>query len=135
MKTHHRLTVVVGLLGVIAGMGIDRVIVAQQAAVRRTELQRADVPRNAGYEAVMAIAELPAGATSGKHRHPGFELGYVLEGTLVVEHEGRPIATLKAGDSLKHDGVHDVRNAGKTTAKALGVYIIEKGKPIAEPVK
>jgi quercetin dioxygenase-like cupin family protein len=136
MNRRIRFGVVMMLVGVLAGVAADRIVIArQQQGLTRTILQRADIPTSTAYEAVMALAELAPGASSGKHRHPGFEMGYVLEGSLVVHHAGRPDVTLKAGDSLKHDAVHDVTNPGKVPAKAIGIYIIEKGKPIAEPAK
>ena len=35
------------------------------------------------------------GATPGRHTHPGEEVGYVLEGTLLVEQDGKAPVTLK----------------------------------------
>ena len=66
-------------------------------------LQTIDNPASDRHQAVLGIAELAPGASSGKHRHYGVELAYVLEGTVVVEHDGRPTATLKAGDTLIAD--------------------------------
>ena len=65
------------------------VSVAQQPAFRRTELQRADLSA-AGREAVTVMVEVPSGAMSGRHSHPGEEIGYVLEGAIVVEIDGEP---------------------------------------------
>src|SRR5262245_3469874 len=112
------------LLGIAAGMAIgavlDRAAFAQQPAngIKRTVLQRADEPGAPNYEAVMAIAEIAPGASSGRHRHPGIELAYVLEGSLVVEREGQAPQTLKAGDALKNEAaVHNAKNIGKKTVE------------------
>jgi len=74
---------------------------------------------------------------AGKHTHPGEELGYVLEGTLLLEIEGAPARTLKAGDSffVPAGKPHDGKNTGSGPAKVLATYIIEKGKPVASPAK
>lgn len=90
-----------------------------------------------GREAVQVLAEFAPGAAAGKHTHPGEELGYVLEGTLVLEVQGQPAVTLKAGDSffVPAGVVHDGKNTGKGPAKVLATYVVEKGKPIATPVK
>ena len=79
-------------IGVGVGVAVDRAAFAQQPSngIKRTILQRADEPGAPNYEAVMAIAEIAPGASSGRHRHPGIELAYVLEGSLVVEREGLP---------------------------------------------
>lgn len=121
--------------GLVAGIGLDRAVLAQQEPIKRTTLQKVDDPGSAKYEMVMGVAEIAPGASSGRHRHPGVELGYVLEGSLVLEHDGRPTETLKAGSAFKNDGVHNGRNTGKVPVKVLAVYLVEKGKPIAEPVK
>jgi quercetin dioxygenase-like cupin family protein len=127
--------VLAALLGCVAGMGADHLAFAQQPGIKRTELLRTDSPSNPAYEAVMAIAEIPAGASAGRHRHYGIEVGYVLEGSVELEHEGQPLRTLSAGQAFKNEaGVHNARNTGKTNAKILAVYIVEKGKPLADPV-
>jgi len=83
----------------------------------------------------MGIAEIARGAMAGRHRHPGIEIGYVLEGSVTLEHEGQPAKTLKAGDVFKNEpGVHNAKNTGTTAVKILAVYLVEKGKPLAERV-
>jgi|SRR5437667_7395813 len=136
MKTRTSAVVVAAaVVGTVLGIGWDRTIGAQQEGIKRTMLQTIDNPASDRHQAVMGIAELAPGASSGKHRHYGVELAYVLEGTVVVEHDGRPTATLKAGDTFKNDGPHTAKNGGTTPAKILAVYLVEKGKPLAEPVQ
>jgi len=137
MKTLARrnLAVLAGMLAcALLGAGLDRAVLAQQTGIKRTVLLRTDVPTCSAYEAVMAIAEFAPGTGSGRHRHPGVEIAYVLEGSVVVEHEGRPTATLKPGDTQKNDAVHSATNKGSQPARVLAVYLVEKGKPLAEPV-
>ena len=61
----------------------------------------------------------------------------MLEGTIVVEMEGKPAETKKAGEGIiiPAGTVHNARNTSKATARVLATYIIEKGKPVATPVK
>jgi quercetin dioxygenase-like cupin family protein len=117
-------------------LAITAVSAAQKPEFRRTEVQRGDLTIP-GREVVQAIAEIPAGIAAGRHTHPGEEFGYVLEGTVVVEIDGQPAKTLKAGEAfiIPAGRVHDARNTSKATAKVLATYIIEKGKPVATPVK
>lgn len=122
------------LVGSVIGAGVDHLAFAQQPGIKRTELLRADAPTGAAHEAVVAIAELPPGAVAGRHRHHGIEVGYVLEGTLIVQRDGRPDSTLTAGQAFKNDpGIHNAKNPGRTPTRILAVYIVEKGKPLAEP--
>jgi quercetin dioxygenase-like cupin family protein len=115
---------------------VAAVCAAQQPAFKRTELQRGDVSVP-GREVVQAIAEIPSGVAAGRHTHPGEEFGYVLEGTVVVEIDGTPARTLKAGEGfiIPAGRIHDARNTGKAMARVLATYIIEKGKPVATPVQ
>jgi quercetin dioxygenase-like cupin family protein len=108
---------------------------AQQPAFKRTMLQTVDLSIP-GREAVTAKAELPGGVSSGRHTHPGEELGYVLEGTVSMEIEGQT-KTLKAGEAfaIPAGKVHNATNAGTTQATIVSTYIVEKGKPLATPVK
>jgi quercetin dioxygenase-like cupin family protein len=141
MKTPHmrkgalRSLVGAAVLGAMLGVAADRMLFAQQPALKRTILMRSDDPAGPGYEAVMALVELAPGASAGKHRHHGIEIGYILQGSVVMEHEGRPTATIRAGETFKNDAVHDARNRTRAPAKILAVYLVEKGKPLAEPVR
>lgn len=109
---------------------------AQPAGFRRTELQRADLTAP-GREAVQAIAEFQPGVASGRHTHPGEEIGYVLQGTVVMEVEGRPPVTLEQGDPflIPAGSVHNAHNVGSGASKMLSTYVIEKGKALASPVR
>src|SRR3954470_3809606 len=123
------------LAGIVVGIGIDRTVMAQQAGIKRTVLMTTDEPGSTTHEAIMAIAEVPPGGTSGRHRHTGVELGYVLEGSPLLQRDGQADVTLKPGDFFKNDGVHNVTNRGTSNAKMLAFYLVQKGKPLADPVK
>lgn len=136
--TRTRVAICLALLaGAAAGIGLDRTVLAQQSGITRTVLQRFDDPASQKYEVVMAVADLPPGASAGRHLHHGLEVGYVLDGNVVFEHAGRPAVTKKAGEHFENDvaAAHDARNTGKIPAKILAVYVVEKGKPLADPVK
>jgi quercetin dioxygenase-like cupin family protein len=135
--TRPTLLVAAVALGAVFGAMLDRVVVAQQTGITRTVLQRVDVPSSSTHEAVMATAELQPGASAGRHLHHGVEIGYLLEGSVVFDHQGRPSVTKKAGEVFQNDvaAAHDVRNTGTTPAKILAIYVVEKGKPLAEPAK
>ncbi|MBR0799108.1 cupin domain-containing protein [Bradyrhizobium jicamae] len=104
---------------------------AQPAGVKRTDLQRHDLSVS-GREAVQVRVDLAPGVAFGSHTHPGEEIIYVLAGTLEYDVEGKPPATLKAGDVLfiPAGTVHAAKNVGDVTASELATYIVEKGKPI-----
>jgi quercetin dioxygenase-like cupin family protein len=116
---------------------IATVCLAQQPQFKRTELQRGDVAGVAGREVVQAMAEIPAGVAAGRHTHPGEEFGYVVDGTVLVEIDGKPAQTLKAGQSflIPAGAVHNATNKSGAVARVLATYVVEKGKPLATPAK
>jgi quercetin dioxygenase-like cupin family protein len=110
-------------------------LAAQQPGFKRTVLQQGNLSVS-GREVVTAVAEFQPGATVGRHTHPGEESGYVLEGTIVLEQEGKPNVTLSAGQAflIPSGTVHNAINNGASQARVLATYIVEKGKPLATPV-
>lgn len=116
-------------------LGSVSAVLAQQPAFKRTVLQTMELSF-AGHEAVTAKAELPAGVSSGRHTHPGEEIGYLLEGSVTIEMDGQT-KTLKAGDAfaIPAGKVHAATNSGTTPATIVSTYIVEKGKPLATPAK
>ena len=119
----------VAVLLLVAGIAI-----AQAPTIKRSILQRADVPEQGMREAVLGLAEIPAGGAAGRHSHNGPETGYVLEGSASLEIDGEAPRILKAGDSyfIPAGKIHDAKAHGGTT-KVLATYVVEKGKPLAIP--
>ena len=108
---------------------------AAQDGIKRTPLQKVDFPE--GYTTVTGLAEIQPGVSAGRHTHPGIETGYVLEGETVLSIDGQGDVTMKAGDSyVIPAGVpHDAKAVGEKPVKVLGIYVVERGKPLASPAK
>ncbi len=108
---------------------------AAQDGIKRTPLQKVDFPD--GYTTVTGLAEIQPGVSAGRHTHPGIETGYVLEGETVLSIDGQGDVTMKAGDSyVIPAGVpHDAKAVGEKPVKVLGIYVVERGKPLASPAK
>src|ERR1700733_10165113 len=96
---------------------------APAPTIKRTVLQKADVPSGAAYEVVLGMAELPAGASIGKHSHPGVEQGTVIEGEITLMVDGQPEKTYKPGESwqIALGVAHDAKG-GSTGAKVIVAY-------------
>jgi len=105
------------------------------AGIKRTPLQAIDFPD--GYKTVTGLAEIAPGGASGPHTHPGIETGYVLEGEVLMQVEGQPDRTLKAGDSylIPAGAKHDVKSVGSVAAKAFSVFVVDRTVPLASPAK
>ncbi|WP_426434267.1 cupin domain-containing protein [Bradyrhizobium genosp. P] len=108
----------------------------QPAGIKRTDLQRHDLSAP-GREAVQVRVDIEPGMAFGRHTHPGEEIIYVLAGTLEYDIDGKPPATLKAGDVLfiPAGTIHAAKNVGNVTASELATYIVEKDKPLLTLVK
>ena len=115
---------------------VSSLAIAQQAGFTRKGLQDQSVAAGDKH-AVQVEAAFAPGAAAGKHTHPGEELGYVLEGSIELRIEGQPPRLVKAGETffVPANTVHDGTNVSSGTTKVLATYIVEKGKPVATPVK
>ena len=104
---------------------------AQQPGVKRTDLQRHDLGAP-GREVIQVRVDIAPGVVFPRHRHPGEEIIYVLEGMFEYEVEGKPPMTLKAGDVLfiPAGTIHAAKNVGSGNAAELATYVVEKGKPL-----
>jgi len=124
-------------LGIALGVIGTKALNAQPPGIKRTMLLKTELAGIEGKEAFMGTAELAPGVAAGKHYHHGHELGYVLEGSGILEVEGKPPIHFKAGDTyhIEASKAHDARNTGTTPAKVLAIWIVEKGKPLAVPVQ
>jgi len=132
----QRLVQGVALAVAMSAVGLLAQQAPAQAGFKRTLVQQTDLPSTPNREVVQAIAEVQPGAESGRHTHPGEEVGYVLEGTVTLEVAGKPNLVKKAGEGfvIPSGTIHNAKNAGTGTLKVLATYVIEKGKPAATPV-
>ncbi|HET9706142.1 MAG TPA: cupin domain-containing protein [Vicinamibacterales bacterium] len=93
-----------------------------------------------GWQMTASEVSYAPGQMSGRHRHPGFVIGYVLEGDYLFAVNDNSPATLKPGqmffESFDAPGeVHAVSgNASKTaSAKILAIVFTKKGDPVTIP--
>jgi quercetin dioxygenase-like cupin family protein len=111
-------------------------LASQAQGIKRTPVTRADVAAP-GKEALVMKVELAPGASAGRHTHPGDEISYVTEGEGELLIDGEAPRKLKAGEAfvVPAGKVHDARNVGAAPMRLIGVYVVEKGKPVATPAK
>jgi quercetin dioxygenase-like cupin family protein len=94
-----------------------------------------------GWQMTATEITLPPGAPPGrKHRHPGFVIGYVLEGQYSFAVNDQPPKVFSAGEMFfeSFDGPGDVHstsaNASATqAAKFLAIVFTKKGDPVTIP--
>ena len=88
-----------------------------------------------GYQTIINVLEFAPGAREVRHTHPGPLSGYVLEGTLTLEHEGRPTTAYKAGEAFYVDAgkIHVGINDSAAPLKFIATLVVEKDKPASSP--
>lgn len=98
--------------------------------ITRIDLQQAglSVP---GRVMIQNRVEIGPEAPAFRHKHPGEEVIYVLDGTLEYDVDGVGARTYSAGEALTvpAETVHSVRNVGGGDAAELATYFVEEGKP------
>jgi quercetin dioxygenase-like cupin family protein len=130
--THGTKTAAV--IGGAVAVAFAGLIFAQSSGLTRTIVTKSDVSVP-GREAVIARVEVAPGAVAGWHTHPGDEVSYVAEGEVILMVAGQPPRKVAAGDGfvIPAGTVHNARNEGATAVKLVGVYVVDKDKPLASP--
>jgi quercetin dioxygenase-like cupin family protein len=110
--------------------------VQQAPGLSRTDLQQHDLSIP-GREVLQNRVDIGPEAPPIRHKHPGEEIIYVLEGALEYQVDGQPATTVSAGEVffVPAETVHAVRNVGDGTAAELATYVVEKGKPLVAVVQ
>jgi len=124
----------IAALTAVAFVTFAGVIFAQNPGLTRTIVTKADVSVP-NREAVIARVEVAPGGVAGWHTHPGDEISYVIDGEATLLVAGQPPRKVAAGEGfvIPAGVVHNAKNDGATAIKLVGVYVVEKGKPLASP--
>ena len=99
--------------------------------VKRTELQRAH-SEVTGRLIVQTLFQIPVGEQSGRHSHPGEEVGYLVQGDVVIDFDDRASLTVHAGEPflIPPRTVHNARNVGVLETRMLSTYFIDETQPL-----
>jgi quercetin dioxygenase-like cupin family protein len=128
-----RLTASALTIGLALGVIGTQLAGAQQPPLKRTDLLKLDLAEIEGSEMSVWVADIAAGAATGRHSHPTPRFVYVIEGSVVVERDGQPSQTFKAGQAFAEmpNEIHNFKNASTTeSARALGFQYARKGQPL-----
>ena len=121
-------------LAFISTLLLSATLLAQSTPITRHIVSQADssIP---GKENIIARIEIAAGAIVGWHTHFGDEMSYVTDGEVELLIAGQPPRLLKAGEAFNIPAgvVHSAKNHGNSATKLVGVYVVDKGKPLATP--
>jgi quercetin dioxygenase-like cupin family protein len=94
-----------------------------------------------GWEVTVSYVDYPPGRIGQPHRHPGFVLAYVLDGSVIAKVVGEGVSdeerTYRAGEMFYEPpgATHQVsRNASSTEpARLLAMIFARKGLPQTSP--
>jgi quercetin dioxygenase-like cupin family protein len=107
----------------------------QAVSIRRIILQSHDIP-GTHLEFVEALTEVAPNGVVPRHIHPGPEIMFILQGSLVLEVQGAPARTLTAGQSAYNpQGIPHGGRAGPEGVKFLVTWVLPQGRPLASPAK
>lgn len=128
----ERRELLLAMAGVMGSLTAAREVSAAPSA--RQVVQR-DTPKVNldGWRVTVTEVSYPPGESSGRHRHPGFVCGYVLEGEYRFAVAGQPERVLKAGEPFFEDlgDVHAVSGNASNSAPAriLAMVFTPKDQP------
>lgn len=107
-------------------------VYAEQSAITRTVMQKAEFPGDK-YASMMVSVDIVPGGKVPLHTHPGIEMSYVVAGDGELSVEGQPDKRVKTGDSFQvpAGAPHSFVNLNSDKPEKLIVtYVVEKDKPL-----
>ena len=83
------------------------------------------------------MVTIQPGFKAGRHNHPGTVQAADAGRRVHAPIDGQPEKTFKAGQSLEvpSQAIHNEGAVGSVPVKLIAVYIVEKGKPLVNPIK
>jgi len=107
---------------------------AATAGLTRKVLSQTDGPAS-GYVTILMQIDVEPGALVARHKHPGIESGYVIEGEIELPIEGQPLRTFKPGDNFQIpvETPHAGSKNGPKKTVIISTFVVEKDKPLASP--
>jgi quercetin dioxygenase-like cupin family protein len=149
MSNKARTTVITGRVGFLVLTAVGPFLntttlhkatlaMAQTPSAEISQLRHQVLGDLPGREVLMLSVEYPPGAVEVPHRHFGYALVYVLEGSIVMQVKGGEPVTLSRGQTFYEgpDDIHVVgRNASRTERARLVVFLLKQtGRPPVVPV-
>jgi quercetin dioxygenase-like cupin family protein len=141
MKRINFVVVVALAVGVAQGLADSPMLSAQEPLKSGKVLEKTTLKGAPGWEAMLVERNIPAGKESGKHTQEGNEIVYIESGSVILQVQGKPDKTVKAGEAFTTSAgeVHNVKNASSTEpAKAMAFYVEKKGtrmEDLSKPAK
>lgn len=139
MTNDRREFLIAGMMAFAApALGAGQTAASGSRAVAEKDAPKVNLD---GWHMTATEITIPPGAPPGrKHRHPGFVMGYVLEGEYSFAVNDQPAKVVKAGEmffeSFDAPGeVHSTSGNASATerVKFLAIVFTKKGDPVTIP--
>lgn len=130
-----RSVVFLGCVVAVSGMAAATMLSQAAAPTQPTELITTPLTGDPSRIVRLVNVQIPPGADSGRHHHPGDQYTTVQEGEIHITIEGHGDHAgdhaYKAGDVVHIDPmvVHRTQNLSDKPARTLEVFIVAKDKP------
>jgi quercetin dioxygenase-like cupin family protein len=123
-------------IGIVLSSFLLASAIAQAPGVTAKPLLKTTLSGDDAKESVIVSVEFAAGSKMWRHTHPGDEYTVVLHGTVELSAEGRETRRVAAGEAyhIPRGLAHEVQNVDDTPARIVHVFVVDKGKPILQPV-
>ena len=127
------------IVGLISVWFLGKSVKAETSALKPVkELSRqALIGPQAGMDAILVEVTAAPGAPSMVHRHPGFVMGYVLDGEMKFAINGQDEKVVSAGDSFYEPfgALHTVGGSAKADkpVRFLAFIVAPSGSPVVMP--
>ena len=119
----------VGFVLVMGAFGVRAQVGDQLTVIDRSATSDPD------RDLIRAVDELPPHSATAWHAHRGEMVGFVTEGTVVIEQERKRAVSVKVGESfLVGAGVtHRSTNPSARHARMFVTFFVERGGPMSVP--
>jgi quercetin dioxygenase-like cupin family protein len=90
-----------------------------------------------GYDAVLVEVNFPPGGSAREHRHPGFILGYVVDGQMLFGVDHEPDQIVPAGGTFfeRPGALHTTFGSASPDApvRSVAFLVVPSGSPLTAP--
>ncbi len=130
------LALIVLAIVLVSFVSVDANAQVQVPGVKVKTILKAPLSGDNTKETVISSGEFAPGVILPRHIHPGDDYTVVLEGSVELIVEGREPRQVSAGEAFYVPGglVHHVRVLGNTPVRIIAFWVVEKGKPVMQPV-
>ena len=109
---------------------------SKPTAIERRALLAADLTEWTTTKVDVRSIRFAPGQETGVHSHPGHVIGYIAEGSAILEVEGQPPQRLATGDAFHEPAGARIRRFDNASAEHplefVAIYLLSSDQPLIE---